>query len=898
MQRKKGQNTTNQNKKHMRQKKSRLTAILSIVSLTLISCIQANMQQAEEIYINNQWQLFPAATNAVSDSIVSTSGFEASDAVNISLPATVLSGLRQNGRYEDIFFNMGLRKVDESLFKSPWWYRKEVTIAEPSPGINYQLILEGINYKAELWINGYEINGSTRMEGAFGIYNHPVTPYLKAGNNTIAIKIYPPQKGDLTLGFVDWNPEAPDKNMGIWRGIRLKKTGSITLSHPSVRSSINTQTLDEADLTVSVFAKNLSDTPLNSTLKTTLLDRTVSKSITLNPGQEKEFFFTPDEFPELKIENPQLWWPNTLGEQPLHSLTIKATTNNNLSDIAETRFGIRQVEDYFTKDGYRGFKINGRKFLVKGAGWVDDMLLADTDEKVKAQINYVKSMNLNTIRLEGFWGKNNTLYDYCDEQGIMLMIGWSCQWEWESYCGRPEGEYMSIYPEEYEREARAYRQQVLRARNHPAMLLWTYGSDRLPHPDLERILNSNMAAIAPDAPVVTTCRGVEVGGHQNTSQISGPSGVKMLGPYDWVPPVYWYTDTLYGGAYGFNTETGPGPQIPPIESIKKMLPEENWWPMDSLWQYHFGRNEFASIERYLKAFNARYGESRSLEEFAFKNQLSNYEAIRGMFEAFAVNKYEATGVIQWMLNSAWPEMYWQLYDYYLRPNGAFYGTKKACAPLTPIFNYKDRYIYINNDLSTSFSDLIISIKVLSINSDVLLEKDIPFTIDKNTVQKAFELPQMQIENKTFFLDLRIKGSSGKELATNFYWLSTQKDKPDFEATTWVHTPTVEFADFKDINHLEQPEITLKVQKEISEQSIQMICTLENKSDKLAFFNELLAVNNTNGEVILPVLWDDNYISLLPGERRTINATIPGENLVPENISIKIKNLQKAINNRD
>ncbi len=860
------------------------------LALFLISCTNTTMPKIEDNYINSEWKLFSTAETHVSDSIVSTAEFTPSKAQTIELPATVLSGLRQNGKFEDIYFNKGLEEIDPAPFQEPWWYRKEITIKNTDSLVQHQLILEGINYKAELWINGQEVSRNEPMEGAFGIYNYQITPFLSKGKNIIAVKVSPPQKGDLTLGFVDWNPEAPDKNMGLWRGVRLKTTAGISLAHANVRSKINTETLDEAALTLSVFAKNLTDKPQTTELIAELLEKSFSQTIKLAPGQEKEIFFRPEEFNNLLVKDPQIWWPNNLGDQPLHDLKITAKTNNKISDISESRFGIRQVEDYFTDKGHRGFKINGQKFLVKGGGWVDDMLLADSDEKVKAQIDYVKHMNMNTIRLEGFWGKNNTLYDYCDQQGIMLMIGWSCQWEWEGYSGRPEGQYMSVYPEEYERESNAYRQQVLRTRNHPSMLLWTFGSDRLPHPELEKLLNRHMEEIAPDAPIVTTCRGVEVGGHQNISEISGPSGVKMLGPYDWVPPVYWYTDTLYGGAYGFNTETGPGPQIPPIESIQKMLPPDHWWPVDSMWQYHFGRNEFGTIDRYMKAFNARYGEAESLEEFTFKNQISNYEAVRGMFEAFAVNKYEATGVIQWMLNSAWPEMYWQLYDYYLRPNGAFYGTQKACAPLSPVYNYKDQHIYVNNDHLNPFKDLVLSIKIFSAASENIFSEEQSFSIENNISRKVFEIPELDLPTSTYFLDLRIKNGSSEELASNFYWLSTKQDVPDFSATTWVHTPTSDFADHTEINDLEQPELIMDAEKKVTGNHIFFHCHLENKGDKIAFFNELLAKNTKTGKVILPVFWDDNYISLLPGEQRTISGHIKKKGYNPEDISIQIRNL--------
>jgi exo-1,4-beta-D-glucosaminidase len=447
---------------------------------------------------------------------------------------------------------------------------------------------------------------------------------------------------------------------------------------------------------------------------------------------------------------------------------------------------------------------------------------------------------------------------------------------------------MSIYPEEYEREATAFKQQVLRARHHPSVFLWTYGSDRLPHPDLEVILNNHMAQVDPTRPIVTTCRGVEVGGHANTSSISGPSAVKMLGPYDWVSPNYWYIDTLFGGAYGFNTETGPGPQIPPIESIQRMLPQKHLWPMDSMWNYHLGRNEFGTLNRYLRAFNARYGEAKSLEDFAFRNQISNYEAIRGMFEAFAVNKYKSTGVIQWMLNSAWPEMYWQLYDYYLMPNGAFYGTKKASAPLMAIYNYGDKNIYVNNDHLYDYQNLNLSVSVFDTQSKKVYSHQQKFNIDANSSALIHDMPALKDLSTTYFLDVRISDENDHEVANNFYWLSTQEDVPDFTSTTWIHTPNKAFAELTGINTLKPTTIAVDFEKSIEGEWIVFTCKLSNSTDLLAFFIELRVVDANTSQSVLPVFWDDNYVSLVPGTQKVLKGKVKHNGLKLDDFKLVVK----------
>ena len=160
----------------------------------------------------------------------------------------------------------------------------------------------------------------------------------------------------------------------------------------------------------------------------------------------------------------------------------------------------------------------------------------------------------------------------------------------------------------------------------------------------------------------------------------------MTGPYEYVAPSYWLTTKPThppvnqggcGGAHGFNTETSMGPAVPPIESLRAMLAKDHLWPIDDCWNYHAGGGEFKDIHVFTDALNARFGPPPAPRTTRVKSQLMTYEGIRAMFEAYSRNKYTSTGVIQWMLNNAWPSMIWHLYDFYLRPGGGYFGAKKA-----------------------------------------------------------------------------------------------------------------------------------------------------------------------------------------------------------------------------
>ncbi len=848
----------------------------ALMCLSLFACGAPYETKQPVTELNEDWQIQSSAEISATGDQLSLPDYPIQNWYSGNIPATVMTILRQNKDFGNLFMGKNIEEIDTKQFEVPWWYRKDFEIKNVDASTTYRLYFEGLNYKANIWVNGQLVADANTIEGAFGMWDLNISKAVQKGKNAVAIEIIPPVKGDLTIGFVDWNPKAPDQNMGLWRGVKLIETGAVSLQSPFVVSEVDKETLNSAKLTVSSLVKNHSEKAQALTVQASIEGiGVVEKKVDLAAGEEIEVVFDPSNFAVLNVANPRLWWPNNLGNPELYTVSVTVLMDGKASDQVDSRFGIREVEQYLTADGHKGWKVNGKKVTIKGGGWVDDMMLADTDEKVISQVEYTRHMNLNCIRLEGFWGRNKTLYDACDENGILLMIGWSCHWEWEPYCGRPETNFLSITGEdEIELHAQSFRDQVLYLRNHPSVFLWVYGSDKLPVPGLERKLNTYINAVDPSRPILASCKYQDFGtDHYNISEVSGPTGVKMLGPYGYVPPVYWYIDTIAGGAYGFNTETGPGPQVPPMESIRKMIPQESLWPIDEMWDFHCNRHQFGNLDRYLRAFNGRYGEAKDVEEFAFKSQISNYEAIRPMFEAFQVNKTNSTGVIQWMLNSAWPAMFWQLYDYYMLPNGAFYGTKKACQPINAVYNYKDNNIYVVNDYNHDVADLKVQVRVLDIHSKEMFFDEKVVTAKEISSAKVIEIPELKGLTTTYFIDLRIVDNAAKEIANNFYWLSTKEDVMEFEKTTWVYTPTKSFADLKGLNTLPQVAVEKVFSQVVEGDYVHFTCELTNPADQLAFFIEVAVVDKMTDETIVPVFWNDNYVSLLPGEKKVLTAKI-------------------------
>jgi exo-1,4-beta-D-glucosaminidase len=854
-------------------------SVLYILFLTLIlfSCKKNNKIVFDKLLSNN-WKVISSDNVAANDSLIAID-MDTAKTLTARVPATIMSVLLQNGYYKNIFYGENLKKIDTSKFFSAWWYKKSFEIKDTNK--IYRLKFDGLNYYAQIWLNGVKIADTNEIKNPYRQYTLFVNKYIKIGKNILAIKIYPPHRGDFNIGFVDWNPMAPDKEMGIVRPVHLLITNKIALENPSVSYTFLNKKLDKVILEPNLRIKNYTNDTITGNLIVCIDSLRFRKTIRLRAKEEKNVRFSFSEYKNLLLNNPKLWWTYTVGKAHLYKVRFKFLIGNKEADEKTFDLGIRQVQSYFTKKGDRGFVINGNKILIKGGGWVDNLFLNNTKENILRQLEYVKQMGLNTIRLEGFWGNSQLLYHLCDSMGIMVMVGWSCNWEWKEYLGKYcDSLYGGILSDkDIDLMTKAWKDQIIWLRNHTSIIAWFSGSDKIPHPKAEKkylkILDK-----------YDNSPRVYLASAQWLQSLAGATGVKMRGPYEVVSPVYWYEDSLNGGAYGFNTETGPGAQVPPIESIKKMIPTEDLWPIDSVWEYHCGRNEFQTLNRYNNFLYKRYGKMRTVQEYSYKAQAMNYELMRAMFEAFSARRYKSTGIIQWMLNSAWPEMFWQLYDYYLMPNGAFFGALKANKPLHIIYDYKQKSLYIVNDRLKTFMKLKIDIKVYDINSDLIYTKKLYADAKANSSQKIIDLPDFK-QNTVYFLSI-VTTKNADTLDNNFYWLSAKPDVMDYQKTNWFVTPQKKFADYTGLNKLPKGDIAVSYRKIMKANKTDFVVSLKNKTNKIQFFIQVLIEDKKTLNVILPVLWTDNYISLLPNEKREIRGSIPNKALIGKNAVIKIE----------
>jgi exo-1,4-beta-D-glucosaminidase len=306
-----------------------------------------------------------------------------------------------------------------------------------------------------------------------------------------------------------------------------------------------------------------------------------------------------------------------------------------------------------------------------------------------------------------------------------------------------------------------------------------------------------------------------------------------------------------------------------------------------VWNYHAGGGEFKTIQVFSTALANRYGKSDSVEDFASKSQLQTYEGVRAMYEAYSRNKYQATGVIQWMLNNAWPSMIWHLYDYYLRPGGGYFGAKRAMEALHPVYGYDDHSIWVVSSQYEDVKGLKLTTRIYNLDMTEKFSHEDALDAPADSTAKILALPDVSGLSPAYFLALRLTDSTGKLVGSNFYWLSTKSETLDWAKSNWWMTPTSSYADFTALSQL--PKVKLKVVERTEHQGDESVTrvTLENPSKSLAFFVRLKVSKGARGEEILPVIWQDNYISLLPGETREVSASYRSSELGTEKPQVEV-----------
>ena len=871
---------------------------------------QANLKRIE---LHRGWALQSSRKATQGGEIFSTAEFKPHGWYPATVPSTVLAAQVAAGEFKDPYFGMNLRNIPgtdypigknfvnlpmpkDSPYACSWWYRTEFRLPRSYRGRRAWLHFDGINCRANIWLNGRKLADARDVAGAYRIYEFDATPFLSPDKlNALAVETYAQTENDFGINFVDWNPAPPDRDMGLWRGVYLMTSGPVTVRSPQVVTHFPDDTLALADLTVMAELRNASDRPIQGILEGSFENRKFHQNVNLSPGEVRSVRFDPKQFPQLRVSEPKVWWPAPLGPQTLHSLKMRFLIAGSLSDEQQIRFGIREITAELNGPAARPgkishvgsgelvetdtrpllFRVNHRRILIRGAGWTPDMLLRNSREDLEIQLQYVRHMNLNAIRLEGKL-VGDELFDLADEKGVLVMAGWCCCSHWEKWKEWAPGDIGIA--------TKSLREQIMRLRSHPSLMLWLNGSDFPPPADVERAYIKVLQEADWPNPYTSSASAMP-------TTVTGASGVKMTGPYDYVPPSYWLTDKSYGGGFGFNTETSPGPAIPLKSSLQKMIPADHLWPVGDVWNYHAGAGpEFHDLKHFNSAMDNIYGPPTGLDDYITKAQAMAYDGERAMFEAYARNKYSSTGVIQWMLNNAWPSVVWHLYDYFMQPAGGYFGAKKGCESLHVQYSYNDRSVVVVNNLYRQLAGLTASVELYDFDLKQIFFRKVQLEVPADSVQHVLTIPEISPAPTISFVKLTLENTGGTILSSNFYWLPKKLSTFEWDRTDSVayYTPVSSYEDLKLLNRLPPVRVEVSASIESGAQADSARIRIHNPSQHLAFQIRLGIHKDALGGEILPVFWEDNYLSLLPGESKLVSAHYTSPNALKGHPQLKVE----------
>src|SRR5216683_2845495 len=495
----------------------------AFVSLAL-SMVAAGATEAQPamIYLHKNWQIQSSCELKATGEQVSSVGFDTKGWHKADIPATVVGALVTDKTYPDPNYATNLKSLAGMNYSD-----KNLFANQDMP--------EGSPFRCSWWYR----------------------------------TVFAPGKDDLGITWVDWNPTPPDKDMGIWKEVFLRSSGDVAVRNPFVASRLDAE-YKTAELTISGEVRNISNEPVKGVLRAEFDGIELQQPLELGGDESKLVKFAPEQFAKLKLTHPKLWWPYQMGTPHLYTAKLWFEIGKQVSDAASVTFGIRGVTSELTEKGHRLFKVNGKKVLIRGAAWAPDLLFRWSSTKLDVDLAYVRDMRMNTIRLEGRLDRDE-FFEKTDRLGILVMPGWTCCDAWERWKNW-NGDQNRI-------AAASLRDQITRLRNHPSVFVWLNGSDNPPPAEVETMYLNIEKELQWPNPIVSSAS-------EQKAAVSGDSGVKMTGPYEYVPPVYWLADTQAGGAYGYNTETSPGPAIPPRQSLEKFIPKDHLWPIDDVWNYH------------------------------------------------------------------------------------------------------------------------------------------------------------------------------------------------------------------------------------------------------------------------------------------------------------------------
>jgi mannosylglycoprotein endo-beta-mannosidase len=834
------------------------------------------------------WQMVQIEKAQADGEQISQPGFSTRTWSAATVPGTVLTNLVANGVYPDPYHGANnahetnlIPDISQTGAKFyTYWFRTEFTAPASFQGRRVWMKFDGINYQADIWLNGRLVHS---MAGMFqrGVFD--VTDALRIGKpNALAVLVKPidppngfraksdkPRAagenrngGDGTIGryttmlmTAGWDFTYPDgirdRNTGIWRNISLFTTGPVALRNPFVKSALPLPDTTTARETISVELTNSTAQPQNGTLAATVKQAgiTVRKDISLQPGETRIVELTPEEYSALIVKKPRLWWPFNKGEQYLYNLSLEFSVNGKTSDKLQTRFGIRDIRsDQNTPDKSRIFYINGKRLFLHGSNWIPEAMCRTSPERTYAELRYTRQAGVNFLR---FWAggvtESDQFFDLCDELGILVLTEF-----WQS------GD--TVIPTDRDLYRANVEDTVKRIRSHASLAYYVSANER------------NANSIVPIKDILDRLDTTH--GWQAGSEIAG---IHDGSPYVSVNPMFYYEDSASARGsriYGLCPEYG-APILPTIDCLREMMDEKDLWPINTtVWDYMDGGGFHRMTTDYRKAVE-QYGTSTNIEDFAWKSQIFGALAYRAIWEVWNYNRFDygdrfSTGVLFWYHNSPNPQVCGRLWDWSLEPTAALYSSQTAHQPLHAQYDFLKNTVSVNNELVQDFPGYKLTARILNQDMSEVYSKTVSIDIPADRLMKdviTVALPKNL--SPVHFIRLDIVDKKGKPVSQNFYWRSNKEYKPKRTLTG------PEYEGFEDINKLAVVDLQTKVTQSRQKSRNYTTATITNLSKNLAFMVWVRLQEASSGKPIRPAFYDDNFISLLPGESRTIKIEYSG-----------------------
>ena len=823
---------------------------------------------------NFNWVMKRSAELSVTPEEISRPGFATIGWMPAVVPGTVLNSLVYNKQYPEPYYGIN-NKLSSKLIPDiaqtgrdfyTYWFRTELMIPASFKEKNIWLQVDGINYRAEVWVNGNQV---MHLSGMFRQDQVDIADFAKVGEtNAIAIRVYPvdipgtnkakPWRargenrngGDGNIGLnttmlmsVGWDftfkDGIRDRNTGIWKSISLYATNKVALRHPFVRSELAKPNYDRANETISVELFNVAMKTVKCVVKGEIVGEGIQfeKSVDLLRGEDKTITFTASDFPQLSISRPRLWWPVHKGKPELYELKLVAYVDGVPGDSVRTRFGIREIRaDRNTPDSSKTFYVNGRKIFIRGTNWIPEAMLRTSDERTYAELRYTRQSGVNLLRL---WGggiaESDYFYQLCDELGLLV---------WQEFWLTGD----TKHPNDKDLYFSNLSATIKRIRNHPSVAFYVASNESTEVSGIRKVLN-------------------DLDGTRPYQMQSEVDGVHDGSPYQQVNPMQHYENTASARGSrvdGFNPEYG-APSLPTVEALREMMDEKDLWPINkAVWDYLDG-DAFHGMTGKFKDLVDNYGTSVSIDEFAQKAQLLNAVNARSVWEVWNANKFGygdryCSGLLFWYHNSPTRQVCGRMWDWSLEPTSALYYTQQALEPLHAQFDYLKNTVSVSNDYFRSFINYRLTAEVYDLNSKKVFSRSVTLdSIPEDAVlNNLITIDFGQQITPVHFIRLLITDEKGLPVTSSFYWRSNNT----YQGKQTLTGPAS--AGFEPLSHMKTSSLrsTVRVRKEGKMHVIDI--DMKNTSKQIAFFTQLQLLDGAQ-KPVRPSFYTDNFFSLLPGE---------------------------------